>query len=274
MTGPAAYYRDDLVTIYHGDCRDVLPELYPPMCTDGDAWAGSFGAGECVIVDPPWDDPGALSFVADTVSDDRESLLVFTDARRIGDPLTAFGAPAWLFVWDTLNTWSRTPTQPVQQTKLALWYGDRYDRDATLWGEAPPARDHPGTKQVPLDGRRLTDLYRESLRWLHNGSAGAGSAGVERFAANRAGDPYRHAKPVGWLSCLIGNTSSGPVIDPYCGSGSALVAARDLGRRAVGIDLDERCCEASALRLAQGVLDFGSAAAGPVEVELDFGGGQ
>jgi site-specific DNA-methyltransferase (adenine-specific) len=243
------YYDDGTCVIYHGDSRAVLPAVM------GDTWA----AGACVILDPPWDDSDLWGEMADATCD-AESLIAFTDARRFRDPLAALGPPDWVFTWDTLNTWSVSPRQPVQQTKHALWYGATYSRDAVLWGDPPPKRDHPTTKQTPLDGRRLTDLWRESLRWLHHPSAGNGSAGTERFSA-RQGDPaYRHAKPVGWLRCLIGNTSSGPVIDPFLGSGSSLRAAMDLGRRAVGVDVDERCCQAAAERLAQGVLDFGGIA--------------
>jgi site-specific DNA-methyltransferase (adenine-specific) len=81
---------------------------------------------------------------------------------------------------------------------------------------------------------------------------------VLSFSAVRAGD-HPTEKPEPLLRTLLSVVAppNGIVLDPFFGSGSALLAARSLGLRAIGVEADERFCEVAAARFSQDVLDFG-----------------
>lgn len=80
-------------------------------------------------------------------------------------------------------------------------------------------------------------------------------------------------KPLCAISQLVSTFAldDAAILDPFCGNGTTLVAARNLGRRAVGIEIDERYCEPAARRLSQPVFDFAGHVAGtPEQLRLTY----
>lgn len=99
----------------------------------------------------------------------------------------------------------------------------------------------------------LTTVRVFSRRW-----SGAHRGGREQ----REGRLHVNQKPVALMAWCIGQAADvGTVVDLYAGSCSTLVAAKEMGLRAIGFDLEERHCETGANRLSQGVLPLNGEAA-------------
>jgi site-specific DNA-methyltransferase (adenine-specific) len=77
-----------------------------------------------------------------------------------------------------------------------------------------------------------------------------------------ANEPHFHPtqKPDSLIQWCYKFLPDGLVLDPFMGSGTTLVAAKNLGRKAIGIEIEERYCEIAARRLGQEVFEFGSTA--------------
>ena len=221
------YYSHAGITIYHGDCREILPTL--PKCG-------------CVVTDPPYGTQalgggygrrqlhstdgrngrviandfdlsafeGALPFLLNAV--DPGWMLVFYAARRTPEFLRLVGE-WWTgeIVWDGLCP--------------GLGYTVRYQHESIAVLKV-------GDAQKPDEA--IISLIREY---------GEGT------------DEHPHQKPVALMQRLV-RFASGDVLDPFMGSGTTLVAAKNLGRRAIGIEIEERYCAIAAKRLEQEVFDF------------------
>jgi len=222
------YYADEHVTLYLGDCLEVLEWLEADvLVTDPpygmglrSGWSGDFG--DCRI---EGDDDATVRDAA---------LVAWGDTR----PGLVFGR------------WS--VPRPAGTKALLTWEKGNHTGMGNL--DIPWS---PTTEEIYVLGRWPK---RESLGRHGGGRPSATIAINAPRPAARLGRLHPTEKPLALLRALIARCPPGVIADPFAGSGSTLVAAKQLGRRAIGVELEERYCEVIARRLSQGVLDFGEGA--------------
>lgn len=215
------YYSDDLVTLYLGDCLTVTEWL------DADV----------LVTDPPY----GMGYRADGLHCER-SLRTSTSESVRGDnntqvrdaAVSAWGdRPAVVF-----GTWRHPLSKPP--THRLIWHKA---------GRHPGISPHPW---FPVD---------EEIYLIGSGWVGTPTPTVLTTTEQRSMEPSRIGhptpKPIGLMARLIKKCPPGVIADPFAGSGSTLVAAAYEGRRAVGVEVEERYCELIANRLSQDILDFG-----------------
>jgi len=199
------YYEDDAVTIYHGDCREILPTLGPV---------------DLVLTDPPYG-IGTL----------------MKGGRNTGHwGLLAAGNP-----WDMEQPSLDVVLQICDS--IIIWGGNYFP--------LPPCRGL-------LAWRKLNAVPTQAdfeIAWTTLDMP------AKMFAHNSGGAMERHGhpteKPVGLMRwCLEFAPEATTILDPFMGSGTTLRAAKDLGRKAIGIEIEERYCEIAAKRMSQSVLAF------------------
>ena len=219
------YYQDDYVTLYHGDAITTHREWVDAdvLITDP-----PYGSGEMAqLYGRTQSEAGRGRVIAqDQTTDTRDAAL----AAFLGRPTLAFGSP-------------RLPDPPGGWDHRLVW--DK--REPGLNGG--PWRYTHESIFVRGEGWKRTSASSFSIL-----SYPSGNGSPEK-------KDHVHAKPVALMMRLIEAAPDGLIADPFAGSGSTLVAAKNLGRKIVGVELEERHCETIAKRLAQDVLDiFGGAA--------------
>ncbi len=204
------YYQDSAVTIYHGDCRGILPTLpkVDLVLTDppygiGRLMKGGKDTGHWINLSQgnPWDSEAPnLDFLFDC-----SSLRIIWGGNYFTLPISR----CWL-------AWVKTNSVATQADMELAW--TNLEQPSRIF-EAPTGgsyiRDHPTQKPIELMTWciSLTNPRTEYPRTLN-------------------------------------------ILDPFMGSGTTLRAAKDLGRKAIGIEIEERYCEIAAKRMAQEVFSF------------------
>jgi len=214
------YYQDDYVTLHHGDCL-----------TEHREWLNA----DVLVTDPPY----GMSYEAN-----------FNRHRKtrpsVGRPVTGDSSTD---ARDTaLSAWSDKPA-----LVFGRWNCPRpaSTRTRLIWD-----RGYHGMGDLALPwGPTDEEIYVIGSGWI-----GKRTSSVLRIPALMSGDLERPShptpKPVGLMERLIEKCPPGVIADPFAGAGATLVAAKNLGRKVIGVEMEERYCEIIAKRCSQELLEL------------------
>jgi DNA modification methylase len=224
MTAP--YYRDDHVTLYLGDCLEQTAWLTGDvLVTDppyGIKWKGVSNyarKGSRLKTGPLWTE----GIANDDSIEVRDKVLEDWGSR----PAVVFGS--WRI------------ERPADTQHLLIWWKR---------GQAPGPANAPFMSQheeIYILGKGFVKSSPPMRSVIESKEA-------RSIEVARIGHPT--PKPIGLMETLIDRCPPGVIADPFAGSGATLIAARNLGRQAIGVELEERYCEIIATRLSQQAFDF------------------
>jgi site-specific DNA-methyltransferase (adenine-specific) len=246
------YYDDGQVTIYHADVRGLAAE--------------DLGQAACIVTSPPYNMGVAYDRRDDSLPDCAYHHLAVRASTLIGDLLARLVGRAWVNVGIVrLHTW----LDALQEAGLAEEHVVCWDYGTATADTAWGSWQSPSAPHLRHGWEAI--IVASAANWARDLPAGIGSQWRDRLGnwallcrdlwrippGASPNSPHPAVMPAELAARAI-RLSTWPgelVIDPFCGSGTTLLAARDLGRRAIGVEISEHYCELAARRLAQGVLE-------------------
>ena len=221
---PRPYYQHAGITIYHGDCRIILPHLQP---------------FDLLLADPPY----GIGESSDNVT---------SRQRKKGGGSRSLADQRDYGVFD----WDKSPVE-----EWVMFLARRLCRSQIIWGgnyyELPPAKcwlvwdKENGENDFADCELAWTNLPKAVRRKKHLWNGMLRKGGEERWHPTQ--------KPLDVIAWALRQAPADvmTVLDPWMGSGTALRACKDAGKQCVGIEREEKWCEVAAMRLEQEVLPLG-----------------
>ena len=250
---PTPSYEADGVTLYHADVRSL----------------SAVGDVAVVVTSPPYNAGVAYDGHDDDMPEPEYRALAQTASRLMASSLADDGGRAWVNIGVAqLHPWlDALAGAGLAEQAIVCWdYG--LSTSDTAWGSwCSPSAPHLRYGWEPVICARAGDWARRPPAgmeaWRDPLGEWAGLCrNIWRIPPGASAGDHPAVMPLELARrCIRLSTWPGEcVLDPFAGSGTTLVAARELGRRAIGIEVSEAYCDLAAGRLAQGSFDFGGAA--------------
>lgn len=214
------YYQDNYITIYHGDCREILPGLV---------------GVRSIVADPPY------GISLDTGYN--ESPRIYPNGKK-QIPLSQYGKGG---IEGDNNPFS--PAHLLGYENVILWGAENYadklpvNRKWLIWDKRTdviPSRTQGDGEMAWTNQEGTNRIFRH----IWDGMVKDSERGIPR--------QHPTQKPIALMIwCIQQIKDPGLICDPYAGSGSTLVAAKQLGLQAIGIEIVEQYCEVAAKRVSE-----------------------
>ena len=212
------YYQDEWVTIYHGDCREILPQLDVKV--------------DLVLTDPPYgiNYKHGYSYSSKKSVGTRHYASVMVGDDKPFDPIFLLQYPN-IILWGANNYASKLP----DSRGWLVW--DKRVVDVT--------NDFSDCDMAWTNRNHSIKIFRH--RWC----------GIYRDSQNGERSLHPTEKPVSLMAwCMNMYPNCQLILDPFLGSGTTAYCAKDLNRKCIGIEIEEKYCEIAAKRCSQGVFDL------------------
>jgi len=222
MMIPKPYYYDPEyeISIYCGDCLEIMPHL----------------RFDIIITDPPY----GINHSTNYYSRGRSNLTTCNDYMPIYNDNKPFNPKSLI----------------IYQKPLCMWGANYYaDKLPSMSGWLVWDKERPDKLDQATCELAWTNFVKGTrrFRWLWHGMI------RKKYKGN---EPLYHPtqKPIALIMWILELkwTPKGIILDPFMGSGTTLVAAKELGRQAIGIEIEEKYCEIAVNRLRQDVFKFGN----------------
>jgi site-specific DNA-methyltransferase (adenine-specific) len=234
------YYQDSHCVIWNADCREVLPTL---------------GGVDLVLTDPPYD------FEAHTCQRRTRAVI---EGRKADDsiPFAQISTEDYIALLSIQCNWLVAFCQAEMVATYRDLLGDSYRR-AMVWIKPDSAPQFTGDRPA-MGYESIVCAWRAAGKSKWNSGGKRGVYTYLQGHSRTSGHPTE--KPLGLITELAGDFSlGGLVLDPFMGSGTTLIAAKQLGLKVIGIEKEERWCAAAAKRLSQEYLPLTQPTAHPSE---------
>jgi DNA modification methylase len=240
------YYKDGNVTIYHGDCMEILPAInnIDMVFTSPPYNLGTTNGGRSGM------HAGSLS--AKSLSGGYED---YGDAMP-QDEYNAWQCEVVDALWETLSDngaifYNHKPRVQGGTVVLPTMYGQKLPLRQIITWDRGIGMNFSTSFFLPKSEWILIWAKRD---WRLTSKSDSIIGDVWHISPEMGNTNHPAPFPIALPLTAIGATSAETVLDPFAGSGTTLRAAKDLGRKAIGIELSEKYCEIAATRLSQEVL--------------------